>query len=67
MARLKRFENHRFIGVRDTMIVYDCDDVGQFADLAELVSQQDLMMRNLLSTFGPDDLAEAINRGFTPA
>ena len=67
MARLKRFENHRFVGVRDSMIVYDCDDADQFAELAERDSQEDLTMRNLISTFGPDELVEAVNRGFLPA
>ena len=28
MARLKRFEDFRYVGVRDTMRVYDCDDPG---------------------------------------
>src|SRR5690606_40742372 len=32
MARLKRFEDFRYVGVRDTMRVYDCDDPEQFAD-----------------------------------
>ena len=31
MARLRRFEENRFIGARDTMVVYDCDDEAQFS------------------------------------
>lgn len=67
MSRLHRFESHRFIGTRDDMIVYDCDDNGQFAALEERVGQDQLYERNLLSTFGPDALAEARNRGFRPS
>lgn len=65
--RLHRFEEHRFVGTRDDMVVYDCDDEGQFALLSERVDEEDLMNRNLLSSFGPDTLAEARNRGFHPA
>lgn len=46
------------------MVVYDCDDEAQFAELAERVNESRLMEHNLLSTFGPDSLAEAANRGF---
>lgn len=49
------------------MVVYDCDDEVQFAELAERATESRLMERNLLSTFGPDSLAEAANRGFRPA
>jgi len=46
------------------MVVYDCDDESQFAALAERVDQDRLEEVNLLSTFGPDTLAEARNRRF---
>ena len=62
MARLRRFEDHRFVGTRDTMKVYDCDDEAQFAALEE--RSDDLEGRNLFQTFGPDTLVEAANRGF---
>jgi len=65
MGRLRRFEDHRFVGTRDTMRVYDCDDDDQFAELESRVPALD--GRNLFQTFGPDALAEAINRGFRPA
>jgi hypothetical protein len=65
--RLRRFEDHRFVGTRDDMVVYDCDDEGQFALLSQRVDEDDLLSRNLLSSFGPDTLAEARNRGFHPA
>lgn len=67
MGRLRRFEENRFVGTRDTMIVYDCDDDVQFGALEERVAADDLMNRNLLSAFGPDEVAEARNRGFRPA
>lgn len=65
MGRLRRFEDHRFVGTRDTMKVYDCDDEDQFAELDARVGE--LEGRNLFQTFGPDHLAEAANRGFRPA
>ena len=64
MSRLRHFEEHRFVGTRDDMVVYDCDDESQFAALAERVDQDRLEEVNLLSTFGPDTLAEARNRRF---
>ena len=67
MSRLRRFEEHRFVGTRDDMVVYDCDDESQFAALAERVDQDRLEEVNLLSTFGPDTLAEARNRRFRSA
>ena len=64
MSRLARFESYRFIGVRDTMRVYDCDDSEQFETLQELVSDGDLLNRNFLQALAPDTLTEAVNRGF---
>lgn len=48
------------------MVVYDCDDADQFAALTERVTNEDLVGRTMLSSFGPDTLAEARNRGFRP-
>lgn len=67
MSRLKRFEDHRFLGTRDTMKVYDCDDAEQFAEVSSRAEQDDLWQRNLIQTFGPDELPEARNRGFSPS
>ena len=67
MGRLRRFDEHRFIGTRDTMRVYDCDDADQFAALEERIGVSDLLAANLLSTFAPDTLPEARNRGFRAA
>lgn len=67
MSRLRRFPEHRWIGTRDDMIVHDCDDPAQFEALRTRVEFEDLTGRLLISTFGPDTLAEARNRGFTQA
>lgn len=67
MSRLARFEFYRYIGVRDTMLVYDCDDDDQLSELEERVEQDDLMNRLLLQAFAPDNIDEARNRGFRPA
>ncbi|MDF1597703.1 MAG: hypothetical protein P1T08_16610 [Acidimicrobiia bacterium] len=64
MGRLRRFEEYRYIGTRDTMVFYDCDDAEQFAELEDRVKADDLLTRNLLSSFGPDTPPEARNRGF---
>ena len=64
MSRLGRFEEYRFIGVRDTMMVYDCDDQKQFEELSERVDQERLVERKLIQSFAPDTVDEARNRGF---
>jgi hypothetical protein len=66
MSRLRRFENNRFIGTRDDMRVYDCDDADDFAVLDRRAEDDDLMSKKLLQSFGPDTVAEARNRGFRP-
>lgn len=67
MSRLPRLEEHRFVGVRDTMKVYDCDDDVQFETLKSRIEDGDMIRRKLIQTFGPDTLMEAMNRGFAPA
>ncbi|MDX1468998.1 MAG: hypothetical protein R3258_06620 [Acidimicrobiia bacterium] len=67
MSRLARFEAYRYVGVRDTMRVYDCDDPSQFQTLSERVASDDLAGRNLLQAFSPDSPEEAASRGFKPA
>jgi hypothetical protein len=66
MGRLRRFPDKRFIGVRDRMVVYDCDDDLQFEELQQRIEEDDLLGRALLSSVSPDTLAEARNRGFAP-
>jgi hypothetical protein len=48
------------------MVVYDCDDPGQFAELSERVEHEDLLRKRLIQTFAPDSVPEARNRGFRP-
>ena len=64
MNRLRQFPDHRFIGTRDDMRLYDCDDADQFSALSERVADDDLVERALLSSFAPDTAEEAANRGF---
>ncbi len=66
MSRLARFEGYRHIGVRDTMVCYDCDDNDQFEELRSRVDGEGLIGANLLQSFAPDTLEEARNRGFRP-
>jgi hypothetical protein len=67
VTRIKRFEEFRFVGVRDTMVVYDTDDPEQSEALRERVESDDLVMQKQVQAFGPDSLEEARNRGFKPA
>jgi hypothetical protein len=67
MSRLSRFPHYRYIGVRDTMRYYDCDQDGEFDDLKSRVDSEDLVGRNRLQAFAPDTPEEAINRGYSPA
>lgn len=64
MNRLRRFPDNRFIGRRDEMVVYDCDDPGHFALLSGAVAELSLDMNNRLQSFAPDTADEALNRGF---
>lgn len=66
MSRLPRFENYRFVGIRDTMWVYDCDDTDQFEELEDRVTTERLVGLKLLQAFAPDTVDEARNRGFKP-
>jgi len=66
MSRLRQFADHRFVATRDDMRVYDCDDADQFDALSKRVIDEDLVDRVMLSSFAPDTLAEARNRGFHP-
>lgn len=66
VARLRRFEDFRYVGARDTMRVYDTDDAAQADALQSRVESENLLDRLLLQSFGPDTLPEARNRGFRP-
>jgi hypothetical protein len=65
MSRLRRFPDNRFIGRRDTMIVFDCDDLEQFEELSQALIDLGLELRNDLQAFAPDTLLESSNRGFS--
>ena len=67
MSRLERFAEHRFVGTRDDMRVYDCDDESSFSIVQRRFVDEGLLGRNLVQSFAPDTLAEARNRGFRPA
>ncbi len=59
MSRPTRFEHHRFLGDKRSQVVYDLDA----ADLdTKLVDE--LMTAQTYQSFGPDQLAEARNRGY---
>lgn len=66
MSRLSRFEAHRYIGTRDTMVVYDCDQPDELDELKERVESEDLVGRLLIQSFAPDTMDEARNRCFHP-
>jgi hypothetical protein len=66
MSRLHRFEDNRFLGTRDDMRVYDCDDSEQLAALEARVESDDLVAKNLVAAISPDTLVEARNRGYRP-
>jgi hypothetical protein len=64
MARIGRFEEHRYVATRDDMRVYDTDDDVQSEALSDRIAADNLLDRKQLQSFGPDTLAEARNRGF---
>ena len=66
MNRLNRFEHHRYVGIRNNMKVYDCDDEKQFESLNEYLKDYDYVSLNLVQSFSPDNIDEAKNRGFRP-
>jgi hypothetical protein len=66
VSRLPRLEEHRFVGARDTMRVYDCDQDVELEELRGRIASDDLIRANLIQTFGPDTIDEARNRGFRP-
>ncbi len=67
MSKIRRLEEHRFIGTRDDMVVYDTNDSAQESALEARVTADDLIAVTLISTFGPDTVEEARSRGFKPA
>lgn len=66
MSRLRRLEHHRFVGLRDSRVVYDTDDAAQAAQLLARAGTEDVTVVLPVVTFGPDTLVEARNRGYRP-
>ncbi len=48
------------------MTVFDTDDPEQLRELEERIALRDLVDLAMVSTFAPDSLIEAVNRGFRP-
>jgi hypothetical protein len=65
VSRLRRFPDNRFIGHRDEMIAYDCDDPEEFTVVENAVIARSLDAKNQLQSFAPDTATEAANRGFS--
>ncbi len=61
MERPQRFEHSRFLGDKRTQLVYDLDT---WTDEAVI---DDIVECGVGLSFGPDDLCEARNRGYTLA
>ena len=58
MERPVRFEHHRWIGDKRTQVVHDVDA----CETPEII--EELMAAETYLCFGPDELAEARNRGY---
>jgi hypothetical protein len=63
VSRPARFESFRYLGDKRTQIVYDLDLVDD-AGLQPVIDE--LIQSEAFTTFGPDTLAEARNRGYRP-
>ena len=60
MARLPRFETHRYVGDKRTRRVHDTDRSTPACGLDDLVRAETYVC------FGPDTLPEARNRSYRP-
>jgi hypothetical protein len=67
MARLRRLELHRYVGLRGTGVVFDTDDAAQAAALVARAGGADPVAVLPVVTFAPDTLNEAASRGYRPA
>lgn len=61
MERPARFEHSRFLGDKRTQLVYDLDT------WKEATIVDDIVAAEVGTSFAPDTLAEARNRGYTLA
>jgi hypothetical protein len=64
MPKPTRFEHHRYLGDKRSLVVYDLDLIDSDEEVADGVA--DLMASERFLAFGPDTLAEARNRGYKP-
>jgi len=53
-------EGFRYVGDKRSQLVYDLDEISDESVIEELVASEQF------SVFGPDNLAEARNRGYRP-
>lgn len=60
MERPVRFEHHRYLGDKRTQVVYDLDALPD----SEQPRIEELLRAETFLCFGPDTLAEAVNRGY---
>jgi hypothetical protein len=60
MTRPLRFEHFRYLGDKRTQIVHDLDNAGEACHIDELLASEQF------TTFGPDTIPEARNRGYKP-
>ena len=58
MARLSKFEHHRWVGDKRNQVVHDTDFCNDKSALDDLVASEKYLC------FGPDTLIEARNRGY---
>ena len=64
MSRPTRFEHQRYLGDKRIQQVYDLDLLDDDPEAERLVAE--LLAAETFTTFGPDTLAEARNRGYRP-
>jgi len=64
MTRPRQFEEHRYLGDKRSLVVYDLDLLGTVEGLDELVDE--LVVSERFAAFSPDTLPEARNRGYHP-
>jgi hypothetical protein len=60
VTRPSRFEHHRYVGDKRTGVVHDLDQAADGCRIDELIASE------RFSSFGPDTLPEARNRGYRP-
>jgi hypothetical protein len=64
MARPTRFEHHKYLGDKRTLVVYDLDLYLEDPEVTAAVD--DVLVAETFLSFGPDTIPEARNRGYRP-